>query len=233
MVKKAVVLSSGGLDSTTCMGIAKAEGYEIYSLSFDYGQRHKKELECAKEVADFFGAKEHLIIDFNLRAWGGSALTEDIDVPEDRGLHEMVKEIPITYVPGRNVIFLAFAASYAEKIGASAIFTGVNSIDFSGYPDCRKEFIDAFQNTINVGTKAGLKEETRVIITAPLQFMNKKEIVQAGLKNGVDYSLTSSCYNGREKACGVCDSCKLRIQGFREAGTKDPIEYEIDVDWDL
>ena len=232
MTRKAVVLSSGGLDSTTCMGIAKKEGYEIYSLSFDYGQRHKKELECAKAVANYFGAKEHIIIDFNLRAWGGSALTEDIEVPTDRGLHDMVKEIPITYVPGRNIIFLSFATSYAEKIGAEAIFTGVNQIDYSGYPDCRKEFIESFQQTIQVGTKVGVTGNPIKIIT-PLLFMNKKEIIQTGLNSEVDYSLTSSCYNGREKACGVCDSCKLRIQGFREAGSPDPIKYEIDIDWEL
>lgn len=228
MNKKAVVLSSGGLDSTTCVAVAKSEGYDVYSLSFNYNQRHTKELECARDVANYFGVKEHIVMDFNLRAWGGSALTDDIEVPTERNYHDMVKEIPATYVPGRNIIFLSFAASYAEKLGATAIFIGVNQIDYSGYTDCRKEFIEAFQKAIDVGTKAGVEGVNRIEIKTPLLFLNKSEIIRLGLKLGVDYSKTWSCYKGEEKACGVCDSCKLRVRnGFRPLGKKDPIEYFI------
>lgn len=226
-MKKAVVLISGGLDSATTAAIAKSEGYDIYALSFDYGQRHRRELDSARLVAKSVGAKDHLVISFDMRKIGGSALTADIDVPLDRDTGEMSEGIPVTYVPARNTIFLAFALSYAETIGAQDIFIGVNQIDYSGYPDCRAEFIDAFEKTANLATKAGVEGTSRFRIRTPLIKLTKADTIRRGLELGVDYSLTWSCYSGGELACGRCDSCKLRLAGFAEAGAGDPLKYEI------
>jgi 7-cyano-7-deazaguanine synthase len=224
---KAVVLSSGGLDSTTVMAIAKQEGYEIYSLSLDYGQRHATELEAARRVARALGVKQHLVIDIGLRKIGGSALTDRIDVPKGRTYEQMGQEIPITYVPGRNTIFLACALAWAEVLGAADIFVGVNVIDYSGYPDCRPEYIAAFEHMANLATRAGTEGETRITIRTPLICMTKGEIIQRGIALGVDYSITYSCYDPSPEgvACGQCDSCLLRKKGFREAGVLDPTVY--------
>ncbi len=224
---KAVVLSSGGLDSTTVMAMAKQEGYEIYSLSLDYGQRHATELEAARRVARALGVKQHLVIDIGLRKIGGSALTDRIDVPKGRTYEQMGQEIPITYVPGRNTIFLACALAWAEVLGAADIFTGVNVIDYSGYPDCRPEYIAAFEHMANLATRAGTEGETRITIRTPLICMTKGEIIQRGIALGVDYSITYSCYDPSPEgvACGQCDSCLLRKKGFREAGVLDPTVY--------
>lgn len=226
-MKKAVVLISGGLDSATTAAIAKSEGYDIYALSFDYGQRHSREIDSAKAVAKSLGAKDHLIISFDMRKIGGSALTADIDVPLDRETDEMSEGIPVTYVPARNTIFLSFALSYAETIGAEDIFIGVNQIDYSGYPDCREEFIKAFEKTANLATKAGVEGTSKFCIKTPLIKLTKADTIKKGLELGVDYSLTWSCYSGGELACGRCDSCKLRLAGFAQVGTKDPLKYAI------
>jgi len=226
VLKKAVVLISGGLDSATTAAIAKFEGYEIYALSFDYGQRHAREIESARAVAESLRAADHLTISFDMRKIGASALTADIDVPVDRGDDEISSGIPITYVPARNTIFLAFALSYAESIGAEDIFVGVNQIDYSGYPDCRSEFIAAFENLANLATKAGVEGKSRFRIRTPLIRLTKAEIIGRGLELGVDYSLTWSCYQGGQRACGRCDSCKLRLAGFADAGARDPLEYD-------
>ncbi|MCX6343832.1 MAG: 7-cyano-7-deazaguanine synthase QueC [Armatimonadetes bacterium] len=225
-MKKAVVLLSGGLDSATTAAIAKIEGYEVYALSFDYGQRHAREIGSAKAIAKSIGAVDHLVIDFDMRKIGASALTADIEVPTDRSDSEMSIGIPITYVPARNTIFLAFALSYAESIGAEDIFIGVNQVDYSGYPDCREEFIEAFENLANLATKAGVEGQSKFRIQTPLIKLTKADIIRKGLEIGVDYSLTWSCYQGGDRACGRCDSCKLRLAGFAEAGVVDPIEYE-------
>ncbi|MBI5181382.1 MAG: 7-cyano-7-deazaguanine synthase QueC [Nitrospirae bacterium] len=241
-MKRAIVLSSGGIDSTTAMAIAKAEGYEVYSLSFNYGQRHKIELEQAKKIADYFGAKKHIIIDIDLRKFGGSALTADIDVPKDRQIDDMTNEIPVTYVPARNTIFLSFALAWAEVVNADSIFIGVNAIDYSGYPDCRPEYIKAFENMANLATKAGVEGKIRFKIKTPLINMTKADIIKKGAELGVDYSLTWSCYdpqptmlpfsselqtpNSKLIPCGRCDSCLLRKKGFIEAGVKDPTRYK-------
>jgi 7-cyano-7-deazaguanine synthase len=226
-IKKAVILSSGGIDSTTAMAIARSEGYEIYSLSFRYGQRHSLELEAAKRVAEAFGAKEHLVIDIGLGKIGGSALTDNIDVPKSRGEAEMTEGIPVTYVPARNTIFLSYALAWAEALEASDIFIGVNALDYSGYPDCRPEFLAAFETLANLATKAGVEGKTKIIIRAPLISLTKKEIIQKGVELGVDYSVTHSCYDPTPdgKACGQCDSCLLRKKGFEEAGVLDPTIY--------
>ena len=225
---RAIVLSSGGIDSTTAMAIAKAEGYEIYSLSFNYGQRHKIELEMAKRIAEYFGVVKHIIIDIDLRKFGGSALTADIDVPKDRQIEEMTKEIPITYVPARNTIFLSFALAWAEVINADSIFIGVNALDYSGYPDCRPEYIKAFEEMANLATKAAVEGKTRFKIKTPLINMTKAGIIKKGKELGVDFSLTSSCYDPLPDGthCGRCDSCLLRKKGFKEAGIKDPTRYK-------
>ena len=224
---KAIVLSSGGLDSTTAMAMAKEEGYEIYSLSFRYGQRHALELEAAQRVAKALGAKEHLVMDIDLARIGGSALTDDLDVPKGRTDEEIKKGIPVTYVPGRNTIFLSYALAWAEVVGASDIFLGVNAIDYSGYPDCRPEYIKAFEHLANLATKAGVEGLTPIRIRAPLMRMTKAEIIRKGVKLGVDYGMTHSCYDPSAdgKACGYCDSCLLRKKGFREAGVADPTDY--------
>ena len=225
--KKAVVLSSGGLDSTTVMAIARSEGYEIYSLSFHYGQRHVLELEAAGRVARAFGAKEHLVINIDLTMIGGSALTDNIEVPKGRTEREMQREIPVTYVPARNTIFLSYAVAWAEVLGASDIFIGVNAVDYSGYPDCRPEYIEAFERMANLATKAGVEGKTRLKIKTPLINMTKALIIQKGIEVGVDYSITHSCYDPSPegRACGQCDSCLLRKKGFEEAGVPDPTEY--------
>jgi 7-cyano-7-deazaguanine synthase len=218
-MKKAVVLLSGGLDSTTCLAVALGEGYESYPLSFDYGQRHRRELECARLVAEYYGIKSHRVI--RMDNVGGSALTDPcIEVPEYSG----EGSIPSTYVPARNIIFLSYAAGYAEVTGAEAIFIGVNAIDYSGYPDCRPEFIEAFEEMIRVGTKSGV-EGTGVKILTPLIKLTKAEIIRLAHDLNAPLHLTTSCYNGQETACGVCDSCVLRLKGFKEAGLSDPIEY--------
>lgn len=224
MTKRAVVVLSGGLDSTTCMAIAKNEGYELYALSFDYGQRHRIELISAKRVAIYFGAKKHLVLHIPLRPIGGSCLTDDIDVPKNRDIEEMSSSIPLSYVPGRNIIFLSFATSWAEKLGISDIFTGVNVLDYSGYPDCRPEFIKLFNLAINRGTKAGAEGRLFTIHT-PLIDYNKSSIIKIGMRLGVDYSITHSCYDPDKDGnpCGKCDSCLLRMKGFQEAGLVDPL----------
>jgi 7-cyano-7-deazaguanine synthase len=222
MQKKAVILYSGGLDSTTCLAIAKAEGYEPYALSFSYGQRHRHELEVAERNARPLGAVDHLVVEFDLRKMGGSALTSDIAVPKD-GVGE---EIPVTYVPARNTIFLSFALGWAETLGAFDVFIGVNALDYSGYPDCRPEFIAAYEAMANLATKAGV-EGKKLKIHTPLISLTKAEIIQKGLSLGVDYGLTHSCYDPAEDgaACGLCDSCRLRLKGFAEAGVADPVRY--------
>lgn len=217
--KKAVVLLSGGLDSATCLAIAKNEGFDIHSITFDYGQRHDVELKCAKTIAESCGVTKHHLISFNLREWGGSALTSDsIDVPAPGG-----SGVPVTYVPARNTIFLSFAAALAETIGARDIFIGVNSLDYSGYPDCRPAFIKAFELAATLGTKA-VDENWTFRVNAPLQYLKKMEIIRLGLSLGVDYSLTHSCYNPDPdgKPCLKCDSCYLRQKAFAELGMTDP-----------
>lgn len=227
MTKKAVVLHSGGLDSTTALYLAKSEGYEIYALSFSYGQRHNKELEIAKVAAKEAGVIDHKLITIDISAWGGSALTDNsIDVPD---YEEGNTDIPVTYVPARNMIFLSMAASYAEAIGAYDIFIGVSQVDYSGYVDCRKDFIEAMQAAINKGTVCAVEENKPITIHAPFQYMNKDEELLLGTKLGVNYKNTWSCYRGGEKACGTCDSCKLRLQAFEKAELTDPIEYMLEI----
>lgn len=219
---KAVVLLSGGLDSTTAAAVAKAEGFELYAISFSYGQRHSKEIDCARMVGERLGVVRHVVTEFDLRLWGGSALTGDMEVPTDRDEAEMGCDIPSTYVPARNTIFLSFALGYAEVVGADTIVIGVNQFDYSGYPDCRGEYIEAFERMANLATKAGTADGRYIRIHAPLLNMTKAEIIRRGLGLGVDYSLTWSCYQGLEEPCGRCDSCVLRAEGFREAGVADP-----------
>ncbi len=225
-MKRAVVLVSGGIDSATTLAIAIAEGYEAYALSFDYGQRHQIETEAARSVANSLGTKEHRVAKIDLRVFGGSALTDDLDVPKQRSDVEIGRSIPITYVPARNTIFLAYALAWAEVIPANDIFLGVNAIDYSGYPDCRPEFIEAFENVANLGTKTGV-EGRRFQIHTPLIKFSKAEIIRKAVELGVDLSLTHSCYDPTPEglACGECDSCLLRLKGFREAELKDPIRY--------
>ena len=225
-MKPAIVLLSGGIDSATTLAIAIADGYETYALSFDYGQRHQIEAEAARRVANSLGVKEHRIAKVDPRVFGGSALTDDITVPKQRLETEIAHGIPVTYVPARNTIFLAYALAWAEVIPANDIFLGVNAIDYSGYPDCRPEFIAAFENLANVGTKAGV-EGRRFKIHTPLIKFSKTDIIRKAVDLGVDLSLTHSCYDPtpEDLACGECDSCLLRLKGFREAGITDPIRY--------
>lgn len=226
-IKKAVVLSSGGVDSTTAMAIAAAEGYEIYSLSFRYGQRHAIELDAACRVAERFGAKRHLVLDIDLRMIGGSALTADIDVPKGRTDAAIEQGIPVTYVPARNTIFLSYALAWAEVLEASDIFIGVTAVDYSGYPDCRPEFIAAFEKLANLATKAAVEGRVPLAIRTPLIDMSKAEIILKGTQLGIDYGMTHSCYDPPTEggSCGSCDSCILRKRGFREAGILDPTQY--------
>lgn len=222
----AVVLLSGGLDSATTLAVARADGHRCHAISFRYGQRHAVELAAATRVADAAGVVEHVVVDIDLRAFGGSALTADIDVPKDRDDATMSSEIPITYVPARNTIFLSFALGWAEVLGARAIYTGVNAVDYSGYPDCRPEFIRSFEATANLGTRAGV-EGDRFEIRTPLIDLSKAAIIELGTRLGVDYGLTHSCYDPDDvgRACGRCDSCKLRLEGFAAAGLTDPVPY--------
>lgn len=222
MSKKAVCLLSGGLDSSTCLGVARRDGFECYALSFDYGQRHRIELEAAARVAKLFGAREHRVAKIDLRAFGGSALTADIDVPKTGAISE---GIPVTYVPARNTIFLSFAMAWAEVLESSDIFIGVNAIDYSGYPDCRPEFIEAFEKMANLATKAGVEGRTHLRIHTPLAKLNKAQIVKLGAGVGLDFALTHSCYDPDPlgRACGACDSCVLRRKGFVEADMIDPL----------
>ena len=224
---KAVCLLSGGLDSSTCLGVARREGYDCYALSFDYGQRHRIELESAARVARFFEARQHRVVQIDTRALGASALTSgDVPVPKGRSSAEMSSGIPATYVPARNTIFLAFALAWAETLECSDIFIGVNAIDYSGYPDCRPEFVEAFERMANLATKASVEGRTRVRIHTPLARMNKADIVRLGCEVGLDFGLTHSCYDPdqRGRPCGQCDSCLLRRKGFEAAGVRDPLE---------
>lgn len=225
-MKRAVVLLSGGVDSTTTLAIAMAEGYEAYALSFDYGQRHQIEIKAARRVANSLGVKEHRIAKIDMRIFGGSALTDDLDVPKKRSKTEIAHGIPVTYVPARNTIFLAYALAWAEVIPTGHIFLGVNAIDYSGYPDCRPEFIEAFETLANLGTKTGV-EDARFRVHAPLVKFSKAEIIRKASQLNVDLSLTHSCYDPSPEglACGECDSCLLRLKGFRAAGIEDPIRY--------
>jgi 7-cyano-7-deazaguanine synthase len=226
-MKPAVCLLSGGLDSSTCLAFARREGFDCYALSFDYGQRHRIELDAARRVAGAIGVKGHIIVPVDLRVFGGSALTADIDVPKGRSEEAMSQGIPITYVPARNTVFLSFALAWAEVLGSEDVFIGVNAIDYSGYPDCRPEFIAAFERMANLATKAGVEGRTHLRIHAPLIALSKAEIVKLAHELHVDFRLTHSCYDpdAAGRACGRCDSCLLRRKGFAEAGIADPVEY--------
>jgi 7-cyano-7-deazaguanine synthase len=225
--KKAVVLLSGGLDSTTVAAMARQQGFAVYALSFDYGQNHRVELEFARRVAETMGVARHAVVQVDLRAFGGSALTSDIAVPKNRTAEAMGHGIPVTYVPARNTVFLSLALAWAESLGATDIFIGVNALDYSGYPDCRPEFIAAFEAMANLGTKLGTEDGQAIRIHTPLIAMTKQQIIQAGLALGVDYSLTTTCYDpsATGEACGACDACLLRLKGFAEAGVADPARY--------
>jgi len=229
MTKPAIVLLSGGLDSTTVLAIARSQGYAPYALSFRYGQRHAVELAAAERAATALGVERHVVADIDLRVFGGSALTADIPVPKHDTADSVTQApgVPVTYVPARNTIFLSFAVAYAETVGASDIFLGVNALDYSGYPDCRPEYISAYETMANLATRAGV-EGTRLRIHTPLIDLTKAQIIQAGLALGVDYALTCSCYDpdGNGRPCGHCDSCLLRLKGFAEAGATDPLNYQ-------
>ncbi len=227
MAKKAVVLLSGGVDSTTILAIAQSQGYDVYTISFRYGQRHVLELDSAERISEKMGAKKHVIVDIDLRAFGGSALTADIEVPKERSDQKIGTGIPITYVPARNTIFLSFALAWAETLEIDTIFIGVNALDYSGYPDCRPEYIEAYQRMGNLATKAGVEGTAKLKIETPLISMTKAQIIRKGAELGVDYGLTLSCYDPdpQGRACGACDSCLLRIKGFEEAGVADPTIY--------
>jgi 7-cyano-7-deazaguanine synthase len=227
VTKSAVILLSGGLDSATCLAIARAQGFRTLAISFRYGQRHAVELAAAQRVAKALGADRHQIVDIDLRAFGGSALTADIDVPKDRAEAEMESGVPITYVPARNTIFLSFALALAEVEDAADIFIGVNAVDYSGYPDCRPEFVAAFEAMANLATKAAAVDGRKLTVHAPLMHWSKAQIIEAGLKVGVDYGLTISCYDPTPEgeSCGHCDSCQLRKKGFADAGVADPTRY--------
>jgi 7-cyano-7-deazaguanine synthase len=226
----AVILLSGGLDSTTVLAIAKSEGFAVHALSFRYGQRHSVEIEAARRIAQRAGVAKHYIVDIDLTMFGGSALTADIPVPKDRDISSSAadaKEIPVTYVPARNTIFLSYAVALAEVTGASNIFIGVNALDYSGYPDCRPEYIRAFEKMANLATRAGVEGQTKLLICTPLISLSKAAIITLGASLGVDYSETTSCYDPAPagEACGRCDACQLRLKGFREAGFEDPVPY--------
>lgn len=221
---KAVCLLSGGLDSTTCLAYARRQGFECYTLSFDYGQRHRIEIDAARRIAKALGAADHRVARIDLRVFGHSALTDDIEVPKGRDESLMTREIPVTYVPARNTIFLSFALAWAEVLESSEIFIGVNALDYSGYPDCRPEFIDAFERMANLATRAGVEGRTRMRIRTPLIQLSKADIVRLGMELNVPFELTHSCYDpdAAGRPCGACDSCLLRAKGFREAGIADP-----------
>ncbi len=227
MQPRAVLLLSGGLDSSTTLAIARAQGFDVYALSFRYGQRHSSELEAAKRVARQCGVSKHVTVEIDLRLFGGSALTSDIEVPKGRGLEEMEASIPVTYVPARNTIFLSYSLAWAEVLGAGDIFIGVNAVDYSGYPDCRQEYIKAFESMANLATKAGVEGTQQVRIHTPLIELTKAQIIQKGLELGVDYSITLTCYDPspRGEGCGECDACRLRLRGFAENGVADPAPY--------
>lgn len=227
MAQPAVILLSGGLDSATTGAIARDEGYDLFALSFDYGQRHRGELEAARRVAEHLGVKRHVVLGIDLRQFGSSALTAAIDVPKGRSADEMAAGIPITYVPARNTVFLSFALGYAEVLGAADIFLGVNAVDYSGYPDCRPEYLAAFEQLANLATKASVEGRLHYKIRAPLVDWSKAEIIRQGTRRGLDYGLTRSCYDLDDAgaSCGQCDSCQLRLKGFAEAGLTDPAPY--------
>ena len=226
--KRAVVLLSGGLDSTTTLAIAKSEGYETYALTFRYGQRHELEIEAARQIGALFGVSRHVVAEIDLREFGGSALTSEMDVPKGRALEEMTSEIPVTYVPARNTIFLSFALGWAEVLSTEDIFIGVNALDYSGYPDCRPEYIAAYERMARLATKAGVEGRQQLTIHTPLINLSKAEIIRKGIALGVDYSLTVTCYDPSVKgeACGECDACQLRLKGFAENGIADPARYK-------
>lgn len=224
----AVVLLSGGLDSTTTLAIAKSERFTPYALTFRYGQRHEAEIDAARRIAAQLGAAQHVIAEIDLRVFGGSALTSDIAVPKGRSTSEMTAGIPITYVPARNTVFLSFALAWAEVLNAQDVFIGVNAIDYSGYPDCRREYIQAYQTMANLATKAGVEGRQKLTIHAPLISLTKAQIIRRGLELGVDYSITRTCYDPDNSgaACGECDACQLRLRGFAEVGATDPAPYQ-------
>ena len=226
-MKKAVILLSGGLDSATCLAIAKQEGYELHALSFNYGQRHEFEIDAAKNVANSIGVKNQINLNIDLRAFGGSALTDDIEVPKKRDANQILNEIPITYVPARNTIFLSFGLAFAETIKSNDIFIGVNALDYSGYPDCRPEYIESFEKMAQLATKSGTEKNNEITIHTPLIQLTKAEIIKAGLALGVNYGITHSCYDPVDKGnpCGTCDACQIRLKGFLDAGLSDPLVY--------
>lgn len=225
--QRAVVLLSGGLDSTTTLAIARNQGYNVFALTFRYGQKHEIEIECAQEIAKNAGVNEHVIANIDLRLFGGSALTDDIEVPRNRSEEEMETGIPITYVPARNTIFLSFALAWAEVLETGDIFIGVNALDYSGYPDCRPEYITAYQSMANLATRAGVDGSRKITIHTPLIDLSKAEIIKTGMALGVDYAATNSCYDPAADgaSCGACDACRLRLKGFAEAGFDDPVRY--------
>ncbi len=228
MTKRAVILLSGGLDSATTAAVARREGFALYAISIDYGQRHRRELEAAGRVARAMGVERHVKLSIDLTQFGGSALTDSFDVPKDRDPRRMEQDIPITYVPARNTVFLSLALAYAEVVEAAGIFIGANAVDYSGYPDCRPEYIAAFEQMANLATKASVEGSLKFTIHAPLLKLTKAEIIKLGIELGVDYGLTHSCYDPGPAglSCGRCDSCLLRLKGFTEAGLEDPLEYE-------
>ncbi len=230
--KKAVVLLSGGLDSTTTLAIARSEGFRVYALTFRYGQRHAVEIEAARSIAQTFEAEEHVLVDFDLRRFAGSALTGDLEVPKDRPIDSMAEGIPVTYVPARNTIFLSFALAWAEVLGANTIFIGVNALDYSGYPDCRPEYLRAYEKMARLATRVGVESGQELRIEAPLLHLSKAEIIRRGLELGVDYSVTRTCYDPSPdgSSCGHCDACLLRLKGFAENGLSDPAPYRFDVE---
>ena len=225
---KAVGLLSGGLDSTTTLALARSEGFEIYALTFRYGQRHDVEVEAARRIAAAFGVAQHVVVQIDPRLFGGSALTDDIAVPKDRSLDQIEQSIPVTYVPARNTIFLSYALAWAEVLGANDIFIGVNALDYSGYPDCRPEYIAAYERMANLATRAAVEGRQRLTIHTPLIALTKRQIIQKGMELGVDYALTSTCYDPspQGEACGHCDACLLRLKGFAEIGIDDPAPYQ-------
>jgi 7-cyano-7-deazaguanine synthase len=224
---KAVVLLSGGLDSTTILALAKTQGFAVHALTFRYGQRHEAEITAARQVAAHFGVAQHVVVEFDLRLFGGSALTSDMAVPKDRTPEAMAQGIPVTYVPARNTIFLSFALAWAEVLEANDLFIGINALDYSGYPDCRPEYLEAYQRMANLATKAGVEGRQQLTIHAPLIHMSKAQIIRTGLELGVDYALTSSCYDPAADGAAYrrCDACLLRLKGFAEAGATDPLRY--------